>query len=131
MLARTPQQLSEPARRIFELLRRLDATAPDRAVTDREIAGKVHCPVRNVIDHVVELAGVGIAILASCGKRGAGARGKGRYIEVDAGRVLAYSKGLHGRAKKIHMRAKHYRDLARRMEEQNAIDSRGQRRLFA
>ena len=131
MVREATRQPSEPARRIFEFLRRANATAPERAITDREIAARVHCQARDVIDHVVELAAIDVAVLASCGKEQTGNRGKGRYIEADPAKVLAYSKGLHGRARSIHMRAKHFRDLARRMEEQHAIDSRGQRRLWA
>ncbi|MCB9852780.1 MAG: hypothetical protein H6819_06765 [Phycisphaerales bacterium] len=130
-MASATKQPSELATRIADLLRRANATAPERAITDRIIADRVHCPVRSVVELVVELAAIDIAVLASCGTKNGGRLGKGRYIETNPAAVLAYSKALHSRAKSIHMRAKHYRDLARRMEENQAVDSRGQRRLFA
>ena len=130
MMATESRQLSERARRVLELLRRANATAPERALTDRVVASRVHCPVREVIDLAAEIETLDVAVLASCGSASGSSAGKGRYIEADPLKVRAYSNALHSRAKSIHMRAKRYRRLAERMEENAAVDSRGQRRLF-
>lgn len=117
--------------RIYELLKRANATAPERAITDRVIASRVHCPVRNVVDHSLDLLNAGIPVVASCGKRNAGTRGKGRYIENDEGRVREYAKALQKRGVKVILRCRAARRCSQLMAEKNAIDSRGQRRLFA
>lgn len=142
--------VSESALRVLAVLKRLNATAPGRAVPDHEIAREAAVPCRNVIELVEELVRIDVAVLATCGKRGnhrlivgatkegdtqTGATqdaptGKGRFICTNPAMVREYAEKLHRRAKSIHGRAAQYRDLAERMDARmRPVDSQQQGRL--
>lgn len=122
--------VSESALLVLGVLRRLNATAPDRAVPDHEISREARVPCRNVIGLVEELVVLDVAVLATCGKGREEQRGKGRFICTNPQMVREYAEKLHKRAKSIHGRAGKYRDLAERMDAKRMpVDSMGQGRL--
>jgi len=129
-VAEATKQPGELARRIHEFLRRTNATAPDRAVTDREIASRVHCPIRDVVDHAAELLGAGIPVVASCGSSRDGRGGKGRYLENDPAKLKEYGDSLKRRGVSVLRRRQLVMRCRRLMLERMSIEPTGQRRLF-
>jgi len=100
------------------------AIMPSQAITDRQLAKFTGLAERDIIDLVRLLAEQDYPVIATCSG--------GRYIEKDPAVVRAYGERLHDRAKKIHVRARIFLDLADRMDAAGPeIDSTGQRRLFA
>lgn len=124
-------EVSESARRLWCVLLDAHALSPDEAMADRVAANRVPCAVRNVIDLALELTRIDVAVLATCGTRGSSRAGKGRYIESDPALIRAYGESQHQRAIAIHGRGKAFTDLADRIDARRAVDSAGQRRLFA
>ena len=123
--------VSEKARRVLSALLAARADAPERAVTDREIALRAGVAQREVIDLAEELVAIDVAVLATCGRKRAGTAGKGRFICLRPDWVRLYAEKLHKRAKSIHGRAAAYSSLAARLEAKRTTETTGQRRLFA
>lgn len=123
--------ISERARRVLSVLHEARADAPERAITDREIARRAGVPIREVIDLAEELVEIDVAVLATCGKKRTGTAGKGRFICKRPDWVRLYAEQLHKRAKSIHGRAAAYSALAARLEALRPTETTGQRRLFA
>lgn len=130
-MTRIARDKQADAQRIYQLLVRQGAYSPACALTDREIAQAVGCAQRDVIELVELLLERDIAIVASCGGSRAGSGGKGRYIECDTAKIESYAKGLQKRAVLIFLRARRFRQVARRMIARRSVEPNGQRRLFA
>lgn len=124
--------VSERAYRALDVLKRLGATSPERAISDCNISREARVPQRDVIDLAEELVEIDVAVLATCGKGREGRRGKGRFICAHPGMVREYAEKLDSRAKKILVRAAKFRKLAERLDARRfPVDSERQRRLFA
>lgn len=126
----TCKAVGEKARRVLSVLLAARADAPERAITDREIARRAGVPQREVIGLAEELVEIDVAVLATCGKKRTGTAAKGRFICERPDWVRLYAEKLHKRAKSIHGRAAVYSSLAARLEAKRTTETTGQRRLF-
>ena len=131
MAPETASLISEKARRVLAALEAARADAPERAMTDREIARRAGVAMRDVIDLAEELVDIDVAVLATCGRSRDGRAGKGRFICERPEWVRLYAEKLHKRARSIHGRAAAFASLAERMEAKRSTETTGQRRLFA
>lgn len=95
----SPPRLSPEAHRLLDVLRQHGADAPERAMTDSELAGLIGCRPRDVILHAAELLKAGHLVLAVC--RG---RHRGRFVGTIA-QAEKYAEALKRRAAAIRRRA--------------------------
>lgn len=117
----TGARANPDAVRLLGFYRAANATTPERALTDAEVAKLAGIHTREVIDLVKSLAvDLDVGVLAC---------EAGRYIETDPARVRAYGERCHKRAANIHDRGWTYIRLADRMEAKRRTETTGQRRL--
>ncbi|MDX2197945.1 MAG: hypothetical protein SF069_03120 [Phycisphaerae bacterium] len=117
--------LSVGAQRLLTALTELNATAPERAVTDRVLAEHTRLLERHIIDHAFELIEHGWLILAQT------TRPPGRYLTADLDLARRYERSLGSRAKEVLIRRRALRRAIAAHERKRRTESNGQGRLWA